>query len=177
MSVLIRCNPFLRRQKRTSSIKVVDFQEMEAARKAKEAVLVSKTKDEKHRKTKETREANKVKKLAKVKTPEGIRQALESIVQGANKVTQTDRKVIQDYLAGGNNPDSSNESIKVILLNESRHFADDKSAVILGKSPTSQRGTLSHLTGIEQIKLKIDYTNRTLKKVKGIKKFKLKPQT
>mmetsp|Transcript_10169 Transcript_10169/g.12236 ORF Transcript_10169/g.12236 Transcript_10169/m.12236 type:complete len:319 (-) Transcript_10169:593-1549(-) len=92
-------------------------------------------------------------KQAENKKPTG---ALASILKSANKLTAANRKIIEDYLAGGGNPNPDGPSVVAILLSETRKYVDNKTAVAL-----------------EQSKLKIDYKNRTIKKVKAVKKYKL----
>ena len=90
-------------QRSGSSIKVVDFNEMEKARADKAAKEAERVKAERLRKMKETRQANKAKKQPDLTTPEGIKEALLNIVRDANKVTEHDKTVIEDYLRGKSN--------------------------------------------------------------------------
>jgi len=82
---------------------------------------------------------------------------LAAVLDTANKLTPENRKIIEDYMTGGKNPNPSGPSVVTILLSETRRYVDNKTAVAL-----------------EQTKLKIDYANKTMKKVKAVKKYKLK---
>lgn len=73
---------------------------MEKAREARAAKDAERIKSEKARKAKEARDASKSSKQANLNTPEGIKETLLNIVRGANKVTEEDKKVIENYLQG-----------------------------------------------------------------------------